>query len=86
MKILRDYVEQVANGDMPLSAVANVVEIDEGHDPMNEVECTVQKDVAMAGYGTRVATRGDGATRARYYKNHARNPMLDLDAPSQPSL
>ena len=83
LDVLRDYVEQAADGDAPSSAGANVAELDDSRDPMNEVECAVQKDVTIAGSGHCAASRGDGAKRSRYYKNHARNRLLDLYVPSQ---
>ena len=71
------HLERACNGETPVLAT-ETEEGDENYDPMEEVEAD-GKDSSSS-----TATRGSGEKRARYYKNHAKNKLLDLNLPSHP--
>ena len=71
------HLERACNGETPVLAT-ETEEGDENYDPMEEVEAD-GKDSSSS-----TVTRGSGEKRTRYYKNHAKNKLLDLNLPSQP--
>ena len=71
---LHELVENACNGGEATFDVKGH-EDDADYDPMNEIECEDTKEPV---------TRGRGVKRARYYKNAAKNRVLDVDVPDQP--
>ena len=81
---LHDVVLQACNGDLETTETAMEEEGggEEEYDPMNEVDCA-EVDISPA-KKPRQETRGCGDKRARYYKNHAKGRILDIDFPKYP--
>ena len=79
LDVLREHVEQACNGDVHCAADGEAADAgDDDYDPMNEVDCE-ENAADKAG-----KTRGRGEKRARYYKNHAKHKLLDIDFPRHP--
>ena len=75
MDVLRERVERACNGE-ECTTEGDEAAAEAEHDPMDDIDCEKQ--------GGETATRGRGDKRARYYKNHAKNHVLNLDIPSLP--
>ena len=75
LEVLRERVERACNGEECTTA-GDEAAAEAEHDPMDDIDDAKQ--------GDETPTRGGGAKRARYYRNHAKNHVLNLDLPSQP--
>ena len=79
LDVLREHVEQACNGDLHCAADGEAADAgDDDYDPMNEVDC--EETAADKAW----QTRGRGEKRARYYKNHAKHKLLNIDFPIRP--
>jgi hypothetical protein len=72
VQLLHTYVQQGANGELAGQEAA--ADGEAAHDPMNEVEVSGDE-------GAKTAHSGRGKKRSRYYKNHAKNRIVEVEAP-----
>ena len=76
LKSLHEIVEGVCNGDTNINYHANDVEDEDDEvDPMDEIEAPKDDKESPP------RVRGNGHTRARYYKNMKKNCVVKVDMP-----